>query len=359
MMYNSLMDNRETLQKIVRPLLGWYAQCARVLPWRENHDPYRVWVSEIMLQQTRVDTVIPYYLRFLEQLPDIPTLAAAPEEQLLKLWEGLGYYSRVRSMQKAARLAVEKYDGQLPGSVEELKKLPGIGEYTAGAIGSIAFGLPVPAVDGNVLRVVSRIINSHKDVADPKVKTEITELVTAVLPTDCVGDFNQALMDLGATICLPGANPRCEACPLKDLCRGFAAGTAGELPVKAQKAPRKIQERTVFVLRRGDTLALHRRPDGGLLGGLWELPGVEEPLDVDRSAIILREWGLELMEELQKQPAAKHVFTHVEWHMTVYATEVKSQTEGFTWVTGEQMREAYMLPSAFLKIQTVKQFLEE
>ncbi len=360
------MEHTDFLRQIAPPLLDWYARCGRALPWRESRDPYRVWVSEIMLQQTRVDTVIPYYRRFLEQLPDVPALAEAAEEKLLKLWEGLGYYSRARSMQKAARVAVARYGGRLPDSLEALRELPGIGEYTAGAVGSIAFGLPVPAVDGNVLRVISRILNAPEDVADPAVKKKITSLLSEVIAQECstdpadvgyVGNFNQALMDLGATVCLPGGEPRCLLCPLRSLCRGFAAGTAGELPVKAAKAPRRVAERTVFVLTCGDRLALRKRPAGGLLGGLWELPGAEAALTPQQAKEALTAWGIACPGGPRKLKSAKHIFTHVEWRMTVYGGEAAKPSPGLVWATAAQLREEFMLPSAFLKIAAVKDFM--
>ena len=245
------MNNLELLARVPAPLLAWYDKEARDLPWRQNTDPYRVWVSEIMLQQTRVEAVIPYYERFLAAFPDLKALADAPEEQLLKLWEGLGYYSRARNLQKAAREALSRFGG-LPGQVQELSSLPGIGAYTAGAIASIAFSRPVPAVDGNVLRVVARLTDSHDDVLSPAVKREAEKAVAAVIPHDRPGDFNQAVMDLGATVCLPNGAPRCEVCPLAELCLGLARSTAPELPVKTKKKERQKLRTTsktiVFVI---------------------------------------------------------------------------------------------------------------
>ena len=337
------------LARVPEPLLDWYRQNARVLPWRSQPTPYRVWVSEIMLQQTRVEAAKPYFLRFVEALPDARALADCPEEQLMKLWEGLGYYSRARNLQKAARVVAERYGGELPASFEALRELPGIGDYTAGAIASIAFGLPCPAVDGNVLRVLSRVTGSRRDIADPKVKKEMGEAIRAILPP-CPGDFNQALMELGATVCLPNGEPLCEGCPLGGFCRAREAGLQGELPVKAPKKPRKVQELTVFLLRSPEgRTALRRRPAEGLLGGLWELPSL--PGALSREEAVARageEWGEVL--SLAPLPEAKHVFTHGEWRMTGWEACLAREPgtgAGLTWVTREELEADYPLPSAF------------
>lgn len=337
------------LHQIVQPLLGWYDHAARVLPWRENPLPYRVWVSEIMLQQTRVEAVKPYYERFLSALPTVSTLAAASEETLLKLWEGLGYYNRVRNLQRAARVMTERYGGQVPASFEALLDLPGFGEYTAGAVGSIAFGLRVPAVDGNVLRVVSRVTADARDMTDPKVKRQVTEAVRAILPGR-TGDFNQSLMELGATVCLPNGAPLCEQCPLAQLCEARRQGIAGMLPRKAPKKPRVTEQRTVFLLCAGSRVALCRRPARGLLAGLWELPGVTGALNGEQAERQLTDWGLSGAQP-QPLPAAKHIFTHREWHMTGYAVQAKQPFGNFVWVTLQQLSADYTLPSAF-KIYT-------
>lgn len=333
------------LHQIVQPLLCWYDQNARVLPWRENPQPYRVWVSEIMLQQTRVEAVKPYYERFLSVLPSVAALAAAPEETLLKLWEGLGYYNRVRNLQRAARVMVDQYGGQVPKSFEAMLDLPGFGEYTAGAVGSIAFGLRVPAVDGNVLRVISRLTADARDMTDPKVKRQVTEAVRAVLP-ERTGDFNQSLMELGATVCLPNGAPLCVRCPLAQLCKAHRQGVAGELPKKTPKKPRVTEQRTVFVLCAASRVALCRRPARGLLAGLWELPGVTGALDEEQAKQQLIQWGLSDAQP-HSLPAAKHIFTHREWHMTSYAVQAKQPFGDFVWVTREQLLADYTLPSAF------------
>ncbi len=327
-------------------LLRWYDGCARVLPWREDPSPYRVWVSEIMLQQTRVEAVKPYYQRFLNELPTVEALAAAPEEQLLKLWEGLGYYNRVRNLQKGAQAVMERFGGKVPASFEDLRSLPGVGDYTAGAIASIAFGLPVPAVDGNVLRVISRVTAREDNVLDPKVKKRTEGELSQVIPRDRAGDFNQSLMELGALICLPGGAPKCGECPLKGVCRARALGMEERLPVKAVKKPRRVEERTVFLLTCGGRLALRRRPGKGLLAGLWELPGVSERLSREEAERRLTEWGVNAGEP-KALSDAKHVFTHVEWRMACWAAEAEAAPPVFVWADRRELEREYALPSAF------------
>ena len=227
------------------PLLAWYQANARRLPWRENPTPYRVWVSEMMLQQTRVAAAIPYYLRFLEALPTLEDLAACPRERLMKLWQGLGYYSRAANLQKAAQLVVERYGGRLPADAGALRALPGVGDYTAGAVASIAFGLPCPAVDGNVLRVLARLTANRQDIALPGTKKDCAAALVQIIPRDCPGDFNQALMDLGATVCLPNGQPLCAQCPLRGLCRARALGLQAELPLREKRTARRLEALTV------------------------------------------------------------------------------------------------------------------
>lgn len=341
------MEDREILCKLSELLLEWYDGSARVLPWRENPTPYRVWVSEIMLQQTRVEAVKPYYERFLSAFPTVKDLAQAPTDRVLKLWEGLGYYNRVRNLQKGAQVVMERYGGEVPASFEELRSLPGIGDYTAGAIASIAFQIPVPAVDGNVLRVISRVLCRRDNILDGKVKQRMEQEIREILPKR-VGDFNQSLMELGAMVCLPGGPPKCLLCPLRQVCRGYAQGVAQELPVKTKPKPRKKEERTVFLLiSKGGRLALRKRPEKGLLAGLWELPGVEGKLSREQSLAFLREQGMEEGTALSAGPKAKHIFSHVEWHMTCWVGNTVEEVPGFTWASREELREAYALPSAF------------
>ncbi|MEA4824792.1 MAG: A/G-specific adenine glycosylase [Clostridiaceae bacterium] len=330
-------------------LLLWYDQNARTLPWRVRGgrgDPYRVWVSEVMLQQTRAEAVIPYFERFMAALPDIPSLSAVDTDVLYKLWEGLGYYSRARNLQKAARILVEHYNGALPADFEALLTLPGIGDYTAGAIASIAYGIPVPAVDGNVLRVFARYSGDARDILALETRRDIRALVARALPETRPGDFNQALMDLGATVCVPNTAPRCGLCPLRDECVGCADGTAALLPNRAPKKARRIEDMTVFVLRCGTDAALSRRGEGGVLAGQWELPNVAGTLSAEEAWAALRKMGVEA-EALLPLPAAKHVFTHIEWHMTGYLVYGKTVSNTLTWFDRDALEVKIALPSAF------------
>ena len=306
-----MKEKQEKLAAIVRPLLAWYDINKRDLPWRGVGDPYRVWVSEIMLQQTRVAAVLPYYRRWMEELPTVEALAAVDEARLMKLWQGLGYYSRARNLQKAAQVIVNELGGHFPDTYEALLRLPGVGDYTAGAVASIAFGQPVPAVDGNVLRVAARVANLDGDIMDPRVRRTFRELMEAVMPADRPGAFNQALMDLGATVCPPGGAPLCGSCPLAELCEANRLGLQDALPVRKKKAARRVEELTVFLLLREGRVALRRRPDQGLLAGLWEFPHVPGPLDESAAAQALAVWGLTPME-WRKKLEARHIFTHVE-----------------------------------------------
>lgn len=323
---------QERLTQIVEPLLFWYQKNKRSLPWRDQPTPYRVWVSEIMLQQTRVEAVKPYFERFLSQLPSIEALASCPEDRLLKLWEGLGYYSRARNLQKAARLLVEQYGGQLPADYRQLTGLPGIGDYTAGAIASIAFGIAVPAVDGNVLRVISRILCCGDDIGLPQTKQSFRQLLLPVVPQHSAGDFNQALMELGATVCLP-SSARCLLCPLAALCRAHQEGCTQQYPVKAPKKARQIQQRTLFAIlcrtAEGTFTLLHRRPDSGLLAGLWEIPSVEGALTEEQAqqaaAQLLEPFGLSVLS-VQPQKPARHIFTHIEWQMSCLLVKTGDST---------------------------------
>ncbi len=328
------------------PLLEWYDDVRRDLPWRTNPTPYRVWVSEIMLQQTRVEAVRSYFTRWMDTLPTIRTLAEADESVYLKLWEGLGYYSRVRNLHKAAVMVCEVYDGNLPADYDRLLTLPGIGDYTAGAIASIAFGLPVPAVDGNVLRVAARLNDDFTAISEPKFKKETRSLFCECMPADRPGDFNQALMELGATVCLPNGAPLCESCPVQHLCRGFHCGHAAMLPIRAPKKARRLEHRTVLLPCYGELVGLSRRPDSGLLAGLWELPSLDGKLSPDavRTALASRGWQTDKLLSLQP---AKHIFTHVEWRMTGYYVELSAPPDELTFVTPAALRTDYALPSAF------------
>ena len=346
-----MSDEKLTTENILRclpgPLLRWYRASARDLPWRRTADPYRIWVSEIMLQQTRVAAVLGYYARFLEAFPTVEALAAAPEERLMKLWEGLGYYSRARNLQKTARIVAEN-GGQFPDTYQGLLALPGIGDYTASAIASAAFGRREAAVDGNVLRAVMRLTDCRDDIADPSVKRVVREQVQAVMPetAEDIRIFNQAAMELGATVCAPNGPPRCLECPARDFCLAHLHGTAAELPVKGAKKPRRVEERTVFLLLRRGQIALRKRPKTGLLAGLWEFPNVEGALDETGASAVAADWGF-TPKRWESRLAAKHIFTHVEWHMTGYALEVTGDGPAdFVWADAGDLEER-AVPSAF------------
>jgi len=337
----------QRLAAMAGPLLDWYDTHKRTLPWRGTGDPYQVWVSEIMLQQTRVAAVLPYYQRWMEALPTVEALAAADEEQLMKLWQGLGYYSRARNMHKAALMIVNTCGGRFPEEEKDLLKLPGIGDYTAGAIASIAFGRAVPAVDGNVLRVISRTADIREDISDAKVRRTFRALLEEAMPREEPGKFNQALMELGATVCAPNGAPDCGRCPLSGLCEANRLGIQTELPLKSKKAPRRVEEMTVYLLRRGDAVALRRRGEAGLLAGLWEFPHVPGALGEAAAGDALASWGLTALD-WEKKISAKHVFTHVEWHMTGYLLTVRGECPGFTWADREAL-ETLAVPSAFAR----------
>ncbi len=350
--YNSIMNMQvknatEYLSHVPAPLLAWYDQNARVLPWRRQPTPYRVWVSEIMLQQTRVEAGKPYFERFVQAFPGFAELAAAEDEQLLKLWEGLGYYNRARNMKKAAEIVTERFGGEMPGEYEKILSLPGIGEYTAGAVASIAFGLPVPAVDGNVLRVLSRVLENYEDILSAETRTAFRQMLLEVIPKDRAGDFNQALMELGALICVPGAGARCAGCPLEGICLAGKKGLAAEIPRKSKRAERVKEEKTVFLLIYKNTVALQKRPKG-LLGGMWEFPGAEGWLSRDEAEDWLKGKGI-AADSLEQLPAAEHVFTHREWHMRGYLAMLREmpQADGFFWADAAALKERIALPSAF------------
>lgn len=343
----------EELKYIVKPLLTWYQTNKRDLPWRNTKDPYCIWVSEIMLQQTRVEAVKPYYARFLEALPNVKSLAEADEETILKLWEGLGYYSRVRNMQKAAIQIMEDYKGTFPADFQKLLKLKGIGPYTAGAVGSIAFGLPVPAVDGNVLRVMSRITADASDISLQTTKKLWEERITEIMPLKNPGDLNQALMELGATICLPNGSPKCESCPVRKYCEAYRRGATLLYPVKADKKERTKEFINVFFCVNKDLIAVHKRPSKGLLSSLWELPNADREQAIPAA---LQEMGI-LEAEITSMKNQKHIFTHIEWHMDCYFINVTHKMESeLVWVTKEDLEKEFALPSAFKK--TLKNGIE-
>ena len=333
------MTEQQRLAQVPELLLRWYDGSRRILPWRENPEPYRVWVSEIMLQQTRVEAVIPYFERFLSALPTVSHLAQAPEPQLMKLWEGLGYYSRVRNLQKAAQVVCEQYGGKMPDTSEQLSKLPGIGAYTAGAIASIAFGERCTAVDGNVLRVISRVLERGWDIRAASVKKQVTALVAEIVPDDRPGDFNQSLMELGAMVCLPNGQPKCASCPLYALCLSREHGRQEEIPVKPPKKQRPVEERVVYLLFRDGKVALHRRPSDGLLAGMWEFP----------NRLVSEKEGTCVtvpLTDISEGKRAGHVFTHLEWQMRGITAQAQEAGD-YCWVTADQLRDEITLPTAF------------
>ena len=313
----------------VKPLLVWYNENARDLPWRRVKDPYLIWVSEIMLQQTRVEAVLGYYERFTSALPTVTDLAVCPEDRLLKLWEGLGYYSRARNMQKAARIVCESYEGRMPESAAELVKLPGIGEYTAGAVSSIAFGLAEPAVDGNVLRVVARIEAIPDNILNESVKKKIREDLRGLHNANdgTWGLLNQAFMDLGAGVCLAGSSPKCDICPISSYCKCFEMGLQSTIPVRIKKQKRRIEKRTVLLIRRDESYAIRKRADSGLLSGLYEFPNEAGELSPDEAIAKAESLG-PMPLRIKKLSEAKHIFSHVEWHMTGY--EILVAPSGFS-----------------------------
>ncbi|MBQ7173349.1 MAG: A/G-specific adenine glycosylase [Clostridia bacterium] len=337
--------------EIVPLLLDWYKKSKRDLPWRKTSDPYCIWLSEIMLQQTRVEAVKPYYKRFLEACPNVDALAKIPEEGLFKLWEGLGYYSRARNLQKAAKIIQSEYGGVFPNEYETLRRLPGIGDYTAGAVSSIAFGERVPAVDGNVLRVVARLTGTDADIALPETKKAFRKELLPLIPKEA-GDFNQSLIELGATVCLPNGEPNCNACPLAPLCRAYQEEKTGEIPKRSKKKPRRIEERTVLIIEDGERTALGKRPDKGLLAGLFELPNAEGHLNENELLAFVRSLGFEPLQ-WKRLDDAKHIFTHVEWRMIAYSVRVSPEFDEahgdgrYFLVDNEILHRDYAIPSAF------------
>ena len=344
------MEHSE-LKKLPDVLLPWYREKRRDLPWRADREPYRVWLSEIMLQQTRVEAVKGYYARFLEALPTVEALANCDDEVLHKLWEGLGYYSRVRNLKKAANVIMEKHGGVFPQDYDAVRALPGIGDYTAGAICSICFDQPTPAVDGNVLRVVARLTEDATPIDLPARKRAVQEQLAAVYPAEA-GDFTQALMELGATLCGPNWKPRCEECPCRDFCKGAGNGTAEQFPVKLPRKGKRAEEKTVFILSCDGCYALEKRPEQGLLAGLWQFPNVTGKLETETALQQAENWGLK-PRDIRKTIERKHIFTHIRWEMRGIYLEVAEPGGDFAWLTGAQIEEEAALPTAF------RQFWEE
>ena len=339
------------LQQLPAAILPWYRENKRPLPWRQDKEPYHIWLSEIMLQQTRVEAVKGYYTRFLEALPTIHALASCDDDLLHKLWEGLGYYSRVRNLKKAAQTILLQHNGLFPTTYEEVIALPGIGEYTAGAICSIAYDLPTPAVDGNVLRVITRLAEDPTPIDLPAYKTAVRQALSAIYPSDA-GDFTQGLMELGATVCGPNRKPDCERCPCHTFCRSARNGTTEQFPVKLPKKPRKVQEMTVLILSCDGRYALQKRPNKGLLAGLWQFPNVPGHLDAQAALDAVEQMGLK-PRQLLRQVKRSHIFTHIQWDMVGTYLEVTAPEGDFTWLSGAQINANAALPTAF------RQFWEE
>ncbi len=340
-----------TIGESIPSLLSWYRQNARPLPWRSPLTPYRVWVSEIMLQQTRIEAVIPYFERFMQELPTVHALAAVSDDRLMKLWEGLGYYSRARNLKKAAIQLCERYNGELPADFEQLRALPGLGDYTAGAVASIAFGIPVPAVDGNVLRVVSRLTADFEDVMKTATRRRCTETVASWVPQDAAGDFNAAIMELGERICLPNTVPRCTECPLASVCEAHRRGVEILLPTRNAKKARRVEHRTVLVIVTDEDLPrvlLHKRPSKGLLAGLWELPNMVTENEQNAVCDALDAFGA---TALRTHPIGEgvHLFSHVEWKMRAICVKAVAFTlpDDYVWATLDEVNTQYALPTAF------------
>lgn len=342
------------LLEVPKPLLKWYDKNKRILPWREESTPYRVWVSEIMLQQTRVEAVKPYFQRFMEQLPDIKSLAEAQEEPLLKLWEGLGYYNRVRNLQKAAIQIMEEYGGQMPKEYEELLKLKGIGSYTAGAIASIAYGVVRPAVDGNVLRVLSRIRRDERPISEAKVKTAVEEELLEIMPRERPGDFNQAMMEIGACVCVPNGAPHCMVCPLSGFCETARSGCWQEYPKKAAAKARQTEDKTVLIIRDEERAVIRKRPAKGLLAGMYEFPSLEGFYTAEEVVKYLADNGLKTIH-IKSLEEARHVFSHKEWHMKGFMVRVDELDTGrpgeafsdWLYVEPGETEDKYPIPAAF------------
>jgi len=337
------MGNRtDPLTQLPIPLLEWYGEHARQLPWRSDPTAYHVWVSEIMLQQTRVAAVLDYYRRFMDAAPTVADLARMPDEQLMKLWQGLGYYSRARNLKRAAVQIVAQFCGEFPDKYEDIRALPGVGDYTAGAIASIAFGQAVPAVDGNVLRVVTRLTADPSDITLPATKRQVAEKLGEIIPTAQPGQFNQAMMELGATVCIPNGAPLCDQCPAAEFCLARRKGLTDRLPVKAPKKDRKIEERTVFLVFYDNKVALRKRPAKGLLAGLWEFPNELAP-----AAHALSDW--EIAGTSTPGGTARHIFTHIEWHMAAVMVEAQNDRlpDGWVWAGRQELERQYAVPNAF------------
>ena len=348
------MTDKERLSAVVTPLTEWFSVHRRPLPFREGRDAYRIWVSEIMLQQTRTAAVIPYFERFMTRFPPVEALALADDDEVHKLWEGLGYYSRARNLLRCAKLLVECYGGVLPRTARELCRLPGIGEYTAGAIASIAYGEAEPAVDGNVLRVVMRLLACDRDIADPRVKRDVKDMLAQVYPRgDQAGILTEAIMELGESVCIPNGAPKCDKCPISKQCFAYQGQIMSLFPVKSPKKPRKKEHRTIALLTDGERYVLRQRPTRGLLAGLYEPINLEGDLSSDELSEVLAQLGYEPLA-VRPLPSAVHVFTHVEWHMRTYLVSIQTECElvrGDLLLSAREIADSYAVPSAFRHLE--------
>ncbi len=331
--------------KLPEALLPWYYVNRRALPWRADREPYHVWLSEIMLQQTRVEAVKGYYARFLATVPTIEALAGCDDDTLHKLWEGLGYYSRVRNLKKAAQVVMEKHGGRFPENFQDILALPGIGDYTAGAICSICFDAPTPAVDGNVLRVAARLTRDDRPIQLPAMKADVRQKLAEIYPARA-GDFTQALMELGATVCGPNRAPDCGACPCRAFCQGAIHGDAEKFPVRLAKKQRKTEKKTLFIFSCDGRYALEKRPNQGLLAGLWQFPNVDGHLTAEEALAQAEALGLR-PAQVHRQRELSHIFTHIQWDMRGFYIEVKEAAGELQWFTAEEIEEKAALPTAF------------
>ncbi len=348
------MQEKERIQNTISPLIQWYKENKKPLPWRQAKSPYRVWISEIMLQQTRTSAVIPYFLRFIEKYPTVHDLANASDDELFKLWEGLGYYSRARNLKKCAKVLVEEYNGCFPQDKKTLLSLPGIGPYTAGAILSIAFGKPTPAIDGNVFRVMMRLLASDRDIADEKTRRDLDALLSSVYPE---GEFSslytEAIMELGENVCIPNGEPRCDLCPLAHLCRAHEGHIETFFPLKTPKKPRRIEPRTLLIFAYANTYYIRQRPPKGLLASLYEFVGVDGHLTKEETCDYIRSCNINDFD-ITRLSDGKHIFTHIEWLMRGYLIRLNAplpesvlKEHSLVSATLYDMQEKYSIPTAF------------
>ncbi len=339
------MKKVRRMEEIVEPLLDWYHKNKRDLPWRKDKNPYHIWISEIMLQQTRVEAVKNYYRVFMETLPTIKDLKEVEEDTLLKLWEGLGYYSRARNLKKAALEIVEKYNGKFPEEYEELRKLPGIGPYTAGAISSIAFDKKVPAIDGNVIRVMLRLKNSRRRVDDSKLKEELFQELIEIMPEES-GDLNQAFMDLGATICIPNTYPICSNCPLQKYCKAYLEHNTLNIPVPKEQKQKTTEKYTIVILMYQEKIAIRKRPASGILASLYEFLTIEGEYTLPKLRAFLINQEIKI-KKMKRLGPSKHVFTHKIWEMKGYLVELEEMIPDFCWIEKDELLTKYSIPTAF------------